>query len=102
MIIADDKTIVPETRAEIVFYGWEVYRRTQQIPFPAWGGLDLLKAQSRLWGYVEPYASGREPLGAADLDGIRKATDGLIAAVKQFCDRGADRFVRGQDGSVAA
>lgn len=97
-----DGIIIPETRAEIVFYGWEVHRRTQDVPFPSVGGGTVLKAQSRLFRLTEPYASGREPLCGADLTAIENATASLIEAVRAYCGDSAAAKVSGQDGSVAA
>lgn len=101
MKIAEDGVITPETYAEVISYGWEVYRRTQQIPWPMTGGKELLGAQSRLWHLVEPYASGRETHGA-DLPGIQAATADLIGKVRRYCGTAYAAFASGQDGSVAA
>ena len=95
-----------QTPAGTIHYGWEVYRRSQQVPFPAWGALELLKAQSRLFRLAEPFASGRardhDPDAVPDLDGISKAAGDLIGAVARYCDQGNAAFVSGQDGSAAA
>jgi hypothetical protein len=107
--ITADGEIIPETPAEIMAHGWEVYRRTQQVPFPAQGDGELLgkvlRAQDRLFGLLAQHIStygapvfGKEP----DLTVIRGATLILIAAVEQFCGKPAAAFVSGQDGSVAA
>lgn len=101
MKITDAGVITPETYAEIIHYAWEVYRRTQQVPWPAAGGKDLLMAQSRLWHLAEPYASGRESAGA-DLDAIRAATGDLIEAVHRYCGDADGAFASGQDGRAAA
>ena len=101
MTVTETGVITPEMYAEVVAYGWDVYRRTQQIPWPAAGGGEVMKAQSRLWHLVEPYASGRHEVGA-DLPGIRRATGDLIAAVKRYCGSAYAEFASGQDGSVAA
>jgi hypothetical protein len=91
-------TIAPpaDTRAdsEIVLDAWQVYRRSQQIPFPAAAG-DLMKAQSRLFHYAEPYASGREPMDEADADAIADAIDALVAAVEWHCGPEAAAHVSG-------
>ena len=106
MTITEEGVITPETPAEIIAYGWEVYRRSQQVPFPqdpeAAG--TLMRAQSRLWHQAAPfacvslYAPGKGP----DLDGILKAAADVIAAVGQHCGDEAAAFASGQDRSVAA
>ena len=101
MTITSDGTITPETYAEIISYGWEVYRRTQQIPFPMTGGGEVMKAQSRLWHLAEPFASGRHETGAP-LAAITAATTDLIGAVRRYCGTAYAAFASGQDGSVAA
>jgi len=101
MTVTETGVITPETYAEVVAYGWEVYRRTQQIPWPVAGGGEVMKAQSRLWHLVEPYASGRKFYGA-DFAAIQRATGDLIAAVKRYCGDAYAEFASGQDGSVAA
>lgn len=101
MTITEDGTITPETPYEVYAYGWEVYRRTQQIPWPAAAGGELVKAQSRLWHAAEAYASGRE-MPVADVPLIRLATADLIDVVREHCGDAAARFASGQDGTVAA
>jgi len=101
MNITETGAITPETYAEVVNYGWEVCRRTQQIPWPMVGGGEVMKAQSRLWHLVEPYASGRHEVGA-DFSAIRRATGDLIAAVRRYCGSAYAEFASGRDGSVAA
>ena len=106
MTITSDGTITPETPAEIVHYGWEVYRRSQQVPGPqdpiAAG--TLMRAQSRLWHQAAPfacislYAPGKGP----DLDGILKAAEDVIAAVREHCGAEAAASASGQDRSAAA
>ena len=82
------------TASKVVLDAWQVYRRSQQIPFPAAAG-DLMKAQSRLFHYTEPYASGRKPMGEADTDAIEDAIDALVAAVEWHCDAEAVAHVSG-------
>ena len=106
MTITENGTITPETPAEIAAYGWEVYRRSQQVPFPqdpiAAG--TLMRAQSRLWHQAAPfacislYAPGKGP----DLDGIRKAAADVIAAITEHCGAEAAASASGQDGKAAA
>ena len=102
MTVTETGVITPETYAEVVAYGWEVYRRTQQIPWPVAGGGEVMKAQSRLWHLVAPYATGTGSGVGADFAGIRRATGDLIAAVKRYCGDAYAEFASGQDGSVAA
>jgi len=99
MTITGNGTITPETPAGIIAYGWEVYRRSQQVPWPqdpeAAG--TLMRAQSRLWHQAAPFACvslylpGREP----DLDGIQKAAEDVIAAIGEHCGTGDAAFVSG-------
>ena len=89
------------TTGEAVLDAWQVYRRSQQIPFPADAG-DLMKAQSRLFHYAEPYASGREPMGEADVDAIEDAADALVAAVEWHCGAEAAAHVSDREEVLAA
>jgi hypothetical protein len=104
--ITEDGTITPETPAEIIAYGWEVYRRSQQAPFPqdpeAAG--TLMRAQSRLWHQVEPHTrtDGRHPPGEPDADAIDDAIDALVAAVEWHCGTSAAAFVSGTEGGEGA
>ena len=106
MTITENGTITPETPAEIAAYGWEVYRRSQQVPFPqdpiAAG--TLMRAQSRLWHQAAAHAcvSLYAPGVAPDLDGILKAAEDVIAAVGEHCGTRAAAFASGQDRSAAA
>ena len=93
---------ITETPAEIIHYGWEVYRRSQQIPWPTTGARDLLIAQSRLWHCAEPYASGRVDSTQANLAWIQKATADLIGVLRRHCGVAQAAFASGQDRSVAA
>jgi hypothetical protein len=104
MILTDDKTIVPETPAEIIAYGWEVYRRSQQIPSPAQGAGELIKAQSRLFHRVAPHACAPvyAPWHGWDLPGITEATADLITAIHEHCGEANAAFASGQDGRAAA
>jgi len=93
------ETIAP---AAVVLDAWQVYRRAQDIPFPAEGAGELMAAQSRLFHLAEPSASGRVPAGEADLDAIWDAVDALVTAVEWHCGDESAAYVSGQDGSVAA
>jgi hypothetical protein len=94
-------TIAPAT-AEVVLDAWQAYRRSQRIPFPAHGAGDLMKAQSRLFHYAEPYASGREPMDWADVGAIDDAIDALVASVEWACGPEAAAFVAGDHGEQVA
>ena len=101
MTITEEGVITPQTTAEIVAYGWEVYRRSQQIP---WTGA-LFIAQSRLFREVAPFACNRlyaPRWGSPHRNGIRGATAALILAVLMHCGDADAAFVSGQDGRVAA
>jgi len=106
MTITEEGVITPGTPAEIIHYGWEVYRRSQQVPFPqdpeAAG--TLMRAQSRLWHQAAPFAcvSLYAPGVGPDLEGIRKAAADVIAAVGGCCGAEAAAFASGQDRSAAA
>ena len=78
---------------------WQVYRRSQQIPFPANPG-NLMKAQSRLWHQVEPHTrtDDRNPLAEPDVDAIDDAVDALVASVEWSCGSEAAAFVSGEKG----
>ena len=106
MTITEEGVITPGTPAEIIHYGWEVYRRSQQVPGPqdpiAAG--TLMRAQSRLWHQAAPfacislYAPGKGP----DLDGIRKAAADVIAAIEKHCGIVPAAFTRGTEGGEGA
>lgn len=85
-----------------VSQAWDAYRRSQEIPWPATGGGEVLKAQSVLWHLTEPYASGREAVGGADLDAIGSARADLAAKVRRYCGDAAGAYVGGSERSVAA
>lgn len=106
MTIIADGTITPGTPAGIVAYGWEVYRRSQQVPWPqdAEAAGTLMRAQSRLWHQAAPFAcvSLYAPGVGPDLAGIRKAAADVIAAVTEHCGTEAAASASGQDRSAAA
>jgi hypothetical protein len=91
-----------EATTRAVFSAWDAYRRSQEVPWPAIGGGEVLKAQSRLWHLAEPYASGRESMGGADLGAIGTATADLAAKVRRYCGDGAADYVNGTEGEKAA
>lgn len=80
---------------------WHLYRRTQEIPWPAIGSGEVLKAQSRLHHLTEEHACGR-PDGEPDLDAIRAASADLAAKVRRYCGDAAADCVSGRAGAVAA
>ena len=90
---------ITEPRA-VVLDAWQVYRRSQQIPFPPAGGGDLIKAQSRLWHHLEAYTrtDDRYPGGEPDADVIDDAIDALVASVEWHCGDEAAAFVSGTEG----
>ena len=90
------------TAYAIVSAAWDAFRRSQEIPWPMTGGGEVLKAQSRLWHVTEPYASGREPMGRADLGAIGSARDDLAAKVRRYCGDQAGAYVSGSEGQAAA
>ena len=106
MTITGNGTITPETPAGIIAYGWEVYRRSQQVPWPqdpvAAG--TLMRAQSRRWHQAAPFAciSLYAPGVGPDLGGIQDATAILIATIGEHCGNDAAAFASGQDRSAAA
>ena len=106
MTITEEGVITPGTPAEIIHYGWEVYRRSQQVPFPqdpeAAGA--LMRAQSRLWHQAAPFAcvSLYAPGVGPDLGGIQDATAILIATIGEHCGNDAAAFASGQDRQAAA
>ena len=106
MTITGNGTITPETPAGIIAYGWEVYRRSQQVPWPqdpvAAG--TLMRAQSRLWHQAAPFAciSLYAPGVGPDLGGIQDATAILIATIGEHCGNDAAAFASGQDRRAAA
>jgi len=78
---------------------WDAYRRSQEIPWPAAGGVEVLKTQSRLWHLIEsPACRGSVP----DLDAIREARADLAAKVRRYCGDAAGEYVSGEARSVAA
>jgi hypothetical protein len=79
-----------------------VYRRSQQVPFPAVGAGDLMKAQSRLWHQVEPHTrtDDRHPFSEPDADAIDDAMDALVASVEWHCGPDAAAFVSGTEGET--
>ena len=87
-------------QADAIAAGWQAYRRSQQIPFPAHGGGDLIRAQSRLWHQVEPHTrtDDRNPAAEPDADAIEDAIDDLAAAVEWHCGTDAAAFVSGTEG----
>jgi hypothetical protein len=105
--------VTEATPYAIVSDAWQVYRRSQEIPFPADPG-DLMKAQSRLFTLAEPFASGRVPLAMADLlagedvvaalvEAIEDAADALVASIEWHCGTEAASFVAGDgEGRRAA
>ena len=106
MTITENGTITPETPAEIIAYGWEVYRRSQQVTFPqdAEAAGTLMRAQSRLWHQAAPFAcvSLYAPGVGPDLEGIKTAAAAVIAAVREYCGEAPAEFASGQDGRAAA
>ena len=92
-------TTRPDLRA-VILDAWQVYRRSQQIPFPAAGAGDLMKAQSRLVNLVKPFTrtDDRNPLARPDTDAVDDAIDALVAAVEWHCGQDAAAFVSGTEG----
>ncbi len=86
----------------VVHAAWDTYRRSQEIPWPATGGGEVLKAQSRLWHLAEPYASGREPLDGADLAAIETARADLAGKVLRYCGPEAAAVIGSEDESGVA
>lgn len=81
---------------------WDLYRRTQEIPWPADDGGEVLKAQSRLHHLTAAHASG-QAYGEPDLDAIRAAAEDLAGKVRRYCGDTAAVFVNGTDeGEKAA
>ena len=89
------------TAYAIVSAAWDAYRRSQEVPWPAIGGGEVLKAQSRLFRLAEPYASGREAMGRADLGAIETATADLAAKVRRYCGDQAGAYVSGEEAKAA-
>ena len=82
--------------AEVVLDAWHVYRRAQQIPFPADPG-DLMKAQSRLFSQVQAFtATCSSPSAGPDTAAIEDAIDALVAAVEWHCGQDAAAHVSGR------
>ena len=95
---------VPSLAEILILDAWQVYRRSQQIPFPPNAG-PVIKAQSRLWHHLEPFTrtSMRPADGEPDADAIDDAIDALVASVEWHCGAQAAAFVAGDDeGQVAA
>lgn len=80
---------------------WAVFRRSQEIPWPAIGGGEVLKAQSRLHHLTEGHACGHAD-GEPDLDAIRAASADLAAKVRRYCGDAAADYVNGTEGEKAA
>jgi len=80
---------------------WDLYRRTQEVPWPAVGGGEVLKAQSRLHHLTVAYASG-QGYGEPDLGAIRAASADLAAKVRRYCGDAAAAFVIGHGEERAA
>jgi hypothetical protein len=78
---------------------WAAYRRSQEIPWPAIGGGEVLKAQSRLHHLAEGHACGR-PDGEPDLEAIRAAAEDLAAKVRRYCGDDAADYVNGTEGEI--
>ena len=104
--VAGARPTPAETAAEIIAYGWDVYRRSQQAAWPqdpeAAG--TLMRAQSRLWHQTAPFACASlyAPGVGPDLGGIQDATAILIATIGEHCGNDAAAFASGQDRSAAA
>lgn len=86
----------------IVHAAWDAFRRSQEIPWPMTGGVEVLKAQSRLFHLAEPYASGREDMAGADLAAIETARGDLAAKVRRYCGDQAGAYVSGSETQAAA
>ena len=95
-------TLTAPSQQDVILDAWQVYRRSQQIPFPARGAGDLMKAQSRLWHLLEPHTrtDDRNPFPGPDMDAIDDAIDVFVAAVEWACGADAAAFVAG-DASVS-
>ena len=92
------------TAYPVVSAAWDLYRRTQEIPWPAVGGGEVLKAQSRLHHLTAAHASG-QAYGEPDLDlnAIRAASADLAAKVRLYCGDAAADYVNGiTEGERAA
>jgi hypothetical protein len=75
---------------------WDLYRRTQEIPWPAFGGGEVLKAQSRLRRLTVAHACGQGD-GEPDLDAIEAAAADLAAKVRRYCGDAAADYVQGSE-----
>ncbi len=97
-------TLTAPPQQDVILDAHQVYRRSQQIPFPAQGTGDLMKAQSRLWHQIEPFTrtDGRAPGFEPDRDAIDDAIDVFVAAVEWACGADAAAFVAGDDEGQAA
>ncbi len=97
-------TLTAPSQQDVILDAWQVYRRSQQIPFPARSAGDLMKAQSRLWHLLEPHTrtDDRTPFPGPDMDAIDDALDVFVAAVEWACGADAAAFVAGDDEGQAA
>jgi|GEM_PF-3180932 len=75
---------VPSLQEVVVLDAWQVYRRSQRIPFPETGAGELIMAQSRLCHYLGPFTrtDNKDPGIEPDVDAIDEAVDALVAAVE--------------------
>lgn len=97
-------TLTAPSHQDVILDAHQVYRRSQQIPFPARSAGDLMKAQSRLWHQIEPFTrtDDRAPGFEPDMDAIDDALDVFVAAVEWACGGQAAAFVAGDDEGQAA
>jgi len=105
MTITEAGCFVPETADEIIAYGRELYRRAQQIDWPAEGVESLRGAASRLWTETEVCArvcADGFAVTPGRLARARGAATRLIQVIHSYCGPDAAAFASGQDGSVAA
>ena len=95
-------TIAKPSLREVILDAWQLYRRSQQIPFPADPG-PLIRAQSRLWHQVEAFTrtDDRNLFAEPDTEAIDDAIDELVAVVEWHCGDAAATFVAG-DVEMAA
>ena len=93
-------TLTAPSQHDVILDAHQVYRRSQQIPFPARSAGDLTKAQSRLWHLLEPHTrtDDRNPFPGPDVDAIDDAIDAFVAAVEWACGGQAAAFVAGDEG----
>jgi hypothetical protein len=96
---------VTEAEAEVIARGWQAYRHCASLPWPAVGAGEVARAETRLWTALEMH--GRFTADEYPVEALLRewaaeagrATDALIAAVRDKCGDEAAEYVSGGSGT---